>query len=84
MKRPGFAASLFLLAATLIPTAAWAGRPLDSEDTGTAGPWTGELELSVTHERRDADHACAPRGVVTLGLLPGLEVRIESGIAALF
>lgn len=52
--------ALFLLAATLGPPAAWAGRPLDTEDTGTAEPRTGELELSVTHERRDDGRAWAP------------------------
>ena len=83
MKRPGLAVGLFLLAATLAPPSAWAGRPLDTEDTGTVAPRMGELELSVTHERRDADHVWAPRAVVAFGLLPGLEVRVESGIAAL-
>jgi hypothetical protein len=83
VKRPGLAVCLYLLAAALGPPAAWAGRPLDTEDTGTAGPWTGELELSVTHERRDANHGWAPRAGVAFGLLPGLDVRVESGIAAL-
>ena len=67
----------------LAAPAAWAARPLDTEDTGTVPPAGGELELSVNHVRRDSEGGWALHAVVSVGLLPGLEARLESELAAL-
>lgn len=62
------------------PVAAFAGRPLDTEDTGTADPGTVELELSGDFARNPEDSTWSPKGVLNFGLLPGLEARIESAL----
>jgi Putative MetA-pathway of phenol degradation len=57
---------------------AGAGRPLDTEDTGTLDPGRVEVELSGAYARDRADAEGALKGVLTVGLLPRLEARIES------
>ena len=80
--RTGVPVLLLALAALRAPTA-WAARPLDTEDTGTVPPAGGELELSVNHARIDAEGAWALHAVISVGVLPGLEARLESELAAL-
>jgi hypothetical protein len=61
----------------LLSTPAWAGRPLDTEDTGTVEPGKVELQLSGTFARSPDDDTWLTKASVTLGLLKGLDVRIE-------
>jgi hypothetical protein len=44
-----------VLAVALGPAPAWAGRPLDTEDTGTLEPGNAELELSGDFARNPED-----------------------------
>jgi hypothetical protein len=62
----------------LVPAGAWAGRPLDTEDTGTLDPGKAELELSADHAGNPEDTTWSLKGVFAVGLLPRLEARIES------
>lgn len=62
----------------LAPALTWAGRPLDTEDTGTIEPLKAELELSADYARNPGDRTWSVKGVLGLGLIPGLEARIES------
>lgn len=66
-----------LLAGGLGAGTAWAGRPLDTEDTGTVEP--GRLELQLGGELTTGpDHrAWELRGVLGVGVVTGLEVRVE-------
>lgn len=60
------------------PDAAWAARPLATEDTGTVEPGKGELELSGDYAKSSGDQLWFVKGVLSIGLLPRLEARIES------
>jgi hypothetical protein len=71
-----------VLAALLGVPAAWGGRPLDTEDTGTTPAGGGEVELGVDHTREDGDGRSAARAVVAVGLGDALELRLESALAA--
>lgn len=68
---------------TFMPAELWAGRPLDTEDTGTISPGSVELELSGDYASSGAEHVWTAKGVVGVGLLPGLEARVESGLLML-
>jgi hypothetical protein len=61
----------------------WAGRPLDTEDTGAISPGSAELELSGDYTGSGGEHVWAAKGVVGVGLLPGLEARVESALLVL-
>jgi hypothetical protein len=67
-----------VLVVALGPIPAWAGRPLDTEDTGTLEPGNAELELSGDFARNPEDRTWFAKGVFALGVLPRLEVRVES------
>jgi mono/diheme cytochrome c family protein len=67
-----------LLVVALGPAPAWAGRPLDTEDTGTVEPGKAEIELSGDFARNPEDRTWLAKGVLSLGVLPRLEARIES------
>lgn len=75
--------SLIVLLAALGPAPAWAGRPLDTEDTGTVEPGKAELELSGDFVRNPKDTSWFVKGVLSAGLLPGFEARIESAFLLL-
>jgi hypothetical protein len=62
------------------PGTAFAGRPLDTEDTGTVEPGKAELELSGDFARNPDDQLCFAKGVLSFGLLPRLEARLESSL----
>ncbi len=70
--------SLLALSVTFTAEALWAGRPLDTEDTGTIEAGRGELELSLDYATDGADKVGAFRGVFGVGVLPRLEARIEA------
>ena len=72
-----------LLVVTLGPAPAWAGRPLDTEDTGTAEPGKAEIEISGEFARNPEDRTWLAKGVLSLGVVPRLEVRIESTLLSL-
>lgn len=67
----------------LSPGAAGAGRPLDTEDTGTVEPGKVELELGADYTRNPEDRTGALTGVLSVGVLPGLEGRAESALIRL-
>lgn len=62
------------------PRAAFAGRPLDTEDTGTVEPGKAELELSGDFARNPNDNAWSTKAVLSFGLFARFEGRIESTI----
>ncbi|MBI4635791.1 MAG: transporter [Candidatus Rokubacteria bacterium] len=62
------------------PVATFAGRPLDTEDTGTVDPGKAELELSGDFVRNPEENTWFAKGVLSVGLLPRLEARIESAL----
>jgi hypothetical protein len=71
------------LVLALGPAWAWGGRPLDTEDTGTAEPGKADLELSGDYARNPEDNSWSAKGVLSVGLLPRLEARIESALLLL-
>lgn len=68
-------ASLLLL---LSPVGAWAGRPLETEDAGTEEPAKASLELGGEYADNPADDSGTFQGVLSVGLLPRVEARVES------
>ncbi len=73
-----FVLGLLILSPLFVPVTAWPGRPLDTEDTGTLDPGKTDLELSGDYARNPNDRAWSAKGVVSAGILPKLEARIES------
>jgi hypothetical protein len=63
--------------AILVPTLAWGGRPLDTEDTGTVSPGRVEIELSGSYASGDAETRGGLVAVLSAGLAPALEVKVE-------
>jgi len=72
-------AAVIVLAATL----ADAGRPLDTEDTTVLDPGAGELEAGLELSHGGDGRAVGSRLVAAVGVLPGLEARIEVSALAL-
>ena len=72
-----------LLVVALGPAPAWAGRPLDTEDTSTVEPGKAEVEISGDFAHNPEDRAWLAKGVLSLGVVPRLEVRIESMLLSL-
>ena len=72
----------YLLAISLLAMSlagpAWAGRPLDTEDTGTLEP--GEVEVVTSAEYVKATDQRTGVGTlsVTVGLLPGLDAHLDA------
>ncbi len=66
------------LVLVLAPGAAFAGRPLDTEDTGTVEPGKAELELSGDFARNPEDNSWSTKAVLSFGLISRFEARIES------
>jgi hypothetical protein len=64
-----------LLVLTVSP--ALAGRPLETEDTGTLEPGTFEVELSGDYTRHPGEDLWILRGVLNAGILPRLEAKLE-------
>lgn len=73
-------AAMLMAAPMLAPSTAMAARPLDTEDTGTVEPGRAEAEVSVDYSRNPDDRSWLFGGAVTVGLLPRLEGRLESGV----
>lgn len=71
---------MIVLSLVLVPAAAWAGRPLDTEDTGTAEAGKVELELGGEYADNPEDNSGTFQGVLTVGLLPKVEARLESEV----
>ena len=68
------------VASALVAAPAWAARPLDTEDTETLEPGKAELQLSGDFTRGSGDNLWGAGGVLSLGLLPRLEGRVESAL----
>ncbi|HXD97571.1 MAG TPA: transporter [Candidatus Acidoferrum sp.] len=66
----------------LSPALVDAVRPLDTEDTGVLDPGAGEVEASLDLARQHDASAFGGRLVVSLGVLPRLEARVETGVVA--
>ena len=79
-RHPRFLVRAITLLLVLAPGAAFAGRPLDTEDTGTVEPGKAELELSGDFARNPNDNAWSTKAVLSFGLISRLEGRIESTI----
>ncbi len=77
---PRFWVRVIALSLVLAPGTAFAGRPLDTEDTGTVDPGKAELELSGDFARNPTDNSWSTKAVLSVGLIPRLEGRIESTI----
>jgi len=61
-------------------TPAWAGRPLDTEDTGTAEPWKAQLELGGDLAKRPDGQSWSATGALSVGVLPSVEAQIRSAL----
>jgi Putative MetA-pathway of phenol degradation len=70
--------ALLALSALMGPTAVLAGRPLDTEDTGTVPAGRAEIEVGLDHARANDDSVSAALAVIAAGLGPAAEVRLES------
>jgi Putative MetA-pathway of phenol degradation len=55
----------------------WAGRPLDTEDTGTLDPGLAEVELSLALAEDSGHLAWAGLAVLNVGVVPRLELGVE-------
>jgi Putative MetA-pathway of phenol degradation len=75
------AARAALLVALAVP--AEAGRPLETEDTDVLDPGRYEIELSGDYARDADSHAWGARGVLSGGILPRLEGRVEVPLAVI-
>lgn len=69
-----------LVTAVLGAAPARAGRPLDTEDTGTVAGGRAEVELAVDHTRNGDDSVSAGLAVIAFGLGDALELRLESAL----
>ena len=81
------------MAARISRTAAWAallvalaapveaGRPLETEDTDILDPGRYEIELSGDYARDAGSHVWGAKGVLSAGILPRLEGRVEIPLA---
>ena len=56
---------------------AWAGRPLDTEDTRTVEPGKAELEFSLNYAKNPDNNTWSALGVFNLGVFPRFEARVE-------
>ena len=74
-----FAAALIWLALVVSARPGWAGRPLDTEDTGTLDPGRAEVELSLGLAKDSGDLAWLGAGVLNLGIVPRLELSVDLG-----
>lgn len=72
-------AAAIIVVATLVD----AGRPLDTEDTSVLDPGVGELEAGLDLSRGGDGSAVGSRLVAAVGVLPGLEARVEGSVLAL-
>ena len=77
------AVSLLLVTTVLAPRPGLAGRPLDTEDTGTIDPGAFEVELSGDLARTATEDAWGTKLVVAGGIVTGLEARVESTVIVL-
>jgi Putative MetA-pathway of phenol degradation len=75
------AAAAFLIALSAEP--AGAGRPLDTEDTGTVEPGKAEVELGGDFISGPEGRAWIARGVLAVGLFSKLEAQIQAAALAL-
>ena len=66
----------------LLPAAVEGVRPLDTEDTAVLEPGTTEIETSLDLARRHDESTIGSRLVVSHGVLPRLEARVETGVTA--
>jgi hypothetical protein len=66
------------LALMLLPGLAWAGRPLETEDTGTVEP--GQVEVAASTEFVKATGQRTGTGVlsVTVGLMQGFDAHLDA------
>lgn len=74
LRRCAIGACLLL---ALLPGLAWAGRPLDTEDTGTLEP--GQIEIAASTDFVKAAGQRTGTGLLsaTVGLMPGLDARLD-------
>ena len=70
-------ASLACLLSVMAATPAWAGRPLDTEDTATLDPGRAELELSLALAQDSGDRAWVGSVALNAGVAPSLELGVE-------
>ena len=80
VRRRGQWVGAIALVLALGAAEAWAGRPLNTEDTGTVEPGKAELELSGDYAKNPNENMWSVKGVLALGLVPKLEARIESAL----
>lgn len=77
------AAAAVAVAIVLVAAFVDAGRPLDTEDTTVLDPGVGELEAGLDLSRGVDGSAIGSRLVASVGVLPGLEARIETSVVTL-
>jgi Putative MetA-pathway of phenol degradation len=76
-RLPALAAALLWLTLVISARPGWAGRPLDTEDTGTLDPGRAEVELSLGLAEDSGDRIWAGAGVLNVGVVPRLEVSVD-------
>ena len=82
MRRAALLIAL-LTAGVLAASPASAGRPLETEDAGTLAPGDFELELSGDYVRHSDANAWGVLGVLSAGILPRFEARLEMPVLVL-
>jgi Putative MetA-pathway of phenol degradation len=76
--------SAFLLTVLMfLPGLAHAARPLDTEDTGTVDPASGEVELSGNFSRSQSIEAWFLTAKLTIGVAPRLDAAVQTAVVAL-
>jgi hypothetical protein len=64
----------------LLPGLTWAARPLDTEDPGTVSPGKLEVQGSVDVAKGDDGRLVGVKGVLGVGLLSNMDIRIQSSL----
>jgi outer membrane putative beta-barrel porin/alpha-amylase len=77
------AALVTVILAVLAPSPAWAGRPLETEDTATLAPGTFESEMSGDYVRNPDDDSWSVKGVLKAGTWPRFEAKLELPVLVL-
>jgi len=77
------AAGAIALVLALAAEPVGATRPLDTDDTETQDPGTASLELGADYQKTGGAHTVLFTGLVAVGLAPGFEVDVQSGLTLL-
>lgn len=83
LARARWSGTILSLAIALVASTAWGARPLDTEDADVLALGQVELELGGMLSLDSAERIWAARGALNFGVLPRLELGIQSSALVL-